>query len=185
MKATTNALILREAIEAVLPAMSKDTTRAGLNCVNLSFDSKVSRATACDGHWMAAHEIDCSVQEPGNAGIDPTFLKKLLVALEGMTGDVAIVSSRDKIQFAIEGIGSLATKAIGQCPPYDQVWPKGEPAPQPFMGLNAVLLAKVAEAFKRGQRTTPLKFEFYGELEPVVVTATSSRMKACVMPCRF
>lgn len=184
MRATTTAEMLREAIEAVMPAMSKSDYRITLHCVNLDFRTEESRATATDGRWMAVHQIDCFVQEPGSAGIDPGFLKKLLASLDGVTGSVGIASQRDKIQFAIEGFGTIDTKAIEGCPPYDKVWPSGEPQKQSMMGMDAQLLARVAAAFKKGTNLTALKFEFYGDLSPVVVTNGGSRLKVIVMPCR-
>lgn len=185
MRATMGAANLRDAIRAVMPAMSKDDCRPSLNCVHLGFKSSGSQATATDGHWMAVHEIDCSVHEPGGAGIEPAFLKKLLVVLADCEGLVGIAMARDKIQFNIEGVRALATKAITCCPPYEKVWPSGKPAKMPFMGLEAGLLARVMNAFRAGDRQMPMRFEFYGELDPVLVTSPSHKLKCLVMPCRL
>jgi len=121
-----SAAVLRDALQTVRPAISREETRYYLNGVYVHRKDGALRLVATDGHRLMA----CTIPVPPgaekiNGSIVPrNTIRILLAAIAGRDDDVSIELD-DKVRFSWAG-GTLAAKLIdGTFPDVDRVIPTG------------------------------------------------------------
>lgn len=135
------AATVRRALHRVLPAVSKDETRAHVNSVLFECDGKMLRAVATDGH--RAHVA----RETVDAAPFKTLLRRLAArvldaALEGRAVDFAIHEAGLFVR--LNGDAFKVETVSAQYPPYESVMPKAAALSATFDRLSlrqAIILA--------------------------------------------
>lgn len=186
MKAQFDILLLRAAIEAVMPAASDDDERPGLCSIQLSVPAAGEATTiATDGTWVAQYALPpTAVDEAGQVAISTWRASKLLALLEGEVGTCLVVTDGSLCRFEIERVGRLDCVPVEGFPALDKVWPTEAGERISKVGMSPRLLTKIGKAF-HAKKGFGLCFEFYGEDKAILITAESlQEMKALLMPMR-
>lgn len=186
MKAEFDMLELRAALEAVLPAVSTDEERPGLNSLCLD-TTKGPRSIGTDGHWIAEYTMPTEtvkVEEPGRIAISLRSARKVLAMLDGDVGTALVVSDKSLVRFELERVGRVDCHPVDGFPPTDGVWPVGDGKSISRTGMSPKLLARIGKAFSC-KKENGLHFVFFGPNAPILINSESlEQMRVALMPLR-
>lgn len=119
---TLDAGDLTALFDAVAGAMSTDSTRPHLACVNLEVEATFVRAVTTDGHRLHRREVPRRGTSLGTMLVPPKGVA-LLRGLEKGPVELAIVGKSNL--FATQGDTTYGVKLTGESfPPYERVIPK-------------------------------------------------------------
>jgi hypothetical protein len=196
---TIRADILKRALKAVIPAMSKDQTRPHLCGAHLVFGGRDLLIEATDGH--VAHRVTIrGVYVDGDRGLWHSLiipadavkgLLKILPRAHKKAEATGVVISRGGASCGSSGV--TWEKIKSQFPPMSAVIPDRSRAPgAALVGVNPDYMmqgAKACAAFRDGSaHTTSMRINMAEDLDPILMYLDDSlgnSLCAVVMPIRF
>jgi hypothetical protein len=138
----------RIALSAVLPAVSRDTTRPHLVRALFQAQGGTCNVVGTDGHVMAIAEVPC--ESEGSVAVPREVCEAALKASRKLAGDVTITETT--LAFCGQS-WSFDTSNACPFPPWRQVVPPiGVDTLPRSVGLNAELLCRASGAFEAARK---------------------------------
>lgn len=168
---------LRNAIEAVKPALSKDISKPILTGIHFKFSKGVCRLTACNGYMFLQEHVLYSGKDEGEFIIPYINIK---------TGDEDIrleFSDEEAVLDYMDGYKTMVPVIKGEYINVDGAKPKGEP--EFSILINPRLLENALKKIN-SQGGLPVRMNFYGKHKPVVITPpkeSKTGFYKSVLPC--
>lgn len=169
---------LRNAVEAVKPALSKDISRPILTGIHFKFSKGVCRLTACNGYTFLQEQVLYTGWGEGEFIIPYIKIKtgNEYMRLE-LSNEEAVFDYREGTKLSVSVIE-------GKYINVDDAKPEGEPVfsilIKPQLLVNA--LKKI-----NPQSGLPVRMNFYGKNEPIVITPLKESeigFYKFILPCR-
>lgn len=152
---------LRNAIEAVKPALSKDISEPILTGIHFKFSKGVCRLTACNGYTFLQEQVLYTGWGEGEF-IIPYI--KIKVGNE----DISLEFSDEEVVFGyMDGYKTSVPVIKGEYINVDDAKPEGEP--EFSILINPRLLENSLKKINL-QSGLPVRMNFYGKNKPVVIT---------------
>lgn len=186
------SLELHRALSALQHAAAEvGDERPHLSAVHIhASDEVVFHAT--NGHWMA--RWTCEVEElpdhPVAMLVAIADVHRLLPLLKADAKDMNVVCLNfdDGVASLTDGtILPLQKIDIGMAPPYDTVWPRGEPSGCPVIGWTPTLMAKAMRCFKAAYGDHVVaRVQLRGPLDGLLLRADAKEeLQVVLMPARL
>lgn len=169
---------LRNAIEAVKPALSKDISEPILTGIHFKFSKGVCRLTACNGYMFLQEHVLYSGKDEGEFIIPYINIK---------TGDEDMrleFSDEEAVLDYMNGYKFTVPIIKGKYINIDNAKP-GE-GPEYSILINPKLLVNALKKIN-SQSGLPVRLNFYGKHKPVVITPpkeSKTGFYKSVLPCR-
>lgn len=169
---------LRNAIEAVKPALSKDISEPILTGIHFKFSKGVCRLTACNGYMFLQEHVLYSGKDEGEFIIPYINIK---------TGDEDMrleFSDEEAVLDYMNGYKFTVPIIKGKYINIDNAKPGEEP--EYSILINPKLLVNALKKIN-SQSGLPVRLNFYGKHKPVVITPpkeSKTGFYKSVLPCR-
>ena len=189
---------LVQVVKAIMPAASKDETRAHLNSICFEIEDGGVRALATNGHWLAKWEglEHVDEHEPGSFLV-PLYAAKQFLALAKDNVECAVVRVyANKIvlppmQLTLIGGGESViafTRVDAEFPPWRQIVPPdsayASSMAERAIGVACDYVADVARSFKAAG-AKGFVLEFAGLIDPIRITSDAAKkLLVILMPMR-
>ena len=126
---TLDGKLLREMLTQTTFAISHDESRYALNGVLLGVQEREVRLVATDGHRLALSARPIAGSPVTMSGIVPRKAVQEISRMVGSGEDVEIAISENQFMLRMPNVLLIARLIEGTFPNYEQVVPKGAPAP--------------------------------------------------------
>ena len=169
---------LRNAIEAVKPALSKDISEPILTGIHFKFSKGVCRLTACNGYMFLQEHVLYSGKDEGEFIIPYINIK---------TGDEDMrleFSDEEAVLDYMNGYKFTVPIIKGKYINIDNAKPGGEP--EYSILINPKLLVNALKKIN-SQSGLPVRLNFYKKNEPIVITPlkeSETGFYKFILPCR-
>lgn len=185
-------------VKAILPAVSKDETRAHISSMCFEVTKDGVTVIGTNGHWLARWEkLDLHDDYEEGVFLVPILALKQFLAIAKDCFSVVVKVTPKQIslppmQLVLGGGGESIIafyKVEATYPPWRDIIPKDacyvNAMTERAIGLSAEYLADIARSFKAAG-TSSFLTEFGGPLDPIRMTAPNAEsLLVVLMPCRI
>jgi hypothetical protein len=181
---------LATAIAATLPAASKEKDRFDIGGVSVHATGTDIVLTATDERVTARYRIELPAQADADFRvlIPRQRAAQLLAIIGDATGECQVVRDETLFSATFEQVGSFRFVIQGTEVPFplaavDAQWPAGLPVSNRDLDLDPALASRVKKAFAAAGADGALRFELYGEGQPIVVRHEAAPwLEALILP---
>lgn len=181
-----SAVALNELLEGAMTHSSKDKSLPVLNSVILKADKENLVAFATDRYRLIEGKIPLTEgQELPLSIILLDDVKKIVAMIKKVkVGEVIITREADRITASYLDQEVSFRAYEGTPPPYDHLFPTGEPTPLPEIAFNPTFFADYGKISGKSQAI--VRVYFHGKNKPIGIGLNGERVtwRALLMPMR-